>query len=303
MQFELNHLPYNCSDKMIQEEIHRVVSIIQDKAVTRKKFDTLGKISSGRIMKKYNLTWKEILEKNGLCDRYGGLTVSIKMKTQLAKKYSNEDLSNEIKRVSKLLATTSLSQKDFNNNSEINAAVIYRRFGSWKKALENAGLRPKWESISEIEYFENLLKVWTYYGRQPKSREMDLQPSNIKARSYESRFKKWSNALEAFIEYANIENVTSQAPERNEEVNNTLIINKKNELYDRRTISLGLRYAVLSRDKFKCVKCGKSPATNQNCTLHIDHIVPWSKGGKTIIGNLQTTCEECNLGKGNRYEE
>ncbi len=303
MQFELNHLPYNCSDKMIQEEIYRVVSIIQDKVVTRKKFDKLGKISSGRIIKKYDLTWKEILEKNGLCDRYSGQSVSIKMKTQLAKKYSNEDLYNEIKRVSRLLDITTLSQKEFNNNSEISATVIYRRFGSWKKALKNAGLSPKWESISEIEYFENLLKVWTFYGRQPKSREMDLPPSNINARSYESRFKKWSNALEAFIEYANIENTASQAPERNEEVAIIPIIKNKNELYDRRTISLGLRYAVLSRDKFKCVKCGKSPATNQSCILHIDHIVPWSKGGKTVIENLQTTCDECNLGKGNRYEE
>ena len=63
---------------------------------------------------------------------------------------------------------------------------------------------------------------------------------------------------------------------------------------------LGLRYQVLKRDRFRCVKCGRSPATELNINLHIDYIVPFSLGGKTIIDNLQATCQDCNLGKGNR---
>ena len=30
-----------------------------------------------------------------------------------------------------------------------------------------------------------------------------------------------------------------------------------------------------------------------------DHIVPWSKGGKSVLENLQMLCTECNLKKGN----
>ena len=37
--------------------------------------------------------------------------------------------------------------------------------------------------------------------------------------------------------------------------------------------------------------------------LHVDHIVPVSRGGKSVMSNLQTLCEDCNCGKGNRYEE
>lgn len=37
--------------------------------------------------------------------------------------------------------------------------------------------------------------------------------------------------------------------------------------------------------------------------LHVDHIVPVSRGGKTVMSNLQTLCEDCNCGKGNRYLE
>jgi 5-methylcytosine-specific restriction endonuclease McrA len=35
-------------------------------------------------------------------------------------------------------------------------------------------------------------------------------------------------------------------------------------------------------------------------TLHVDHIVPVSRGGLTLDDNLQTLCQECNLGKSNR---
>ena len=60
-----------------------------------------------------------------------------------------------------------------------------------------------------------------------------------------------------------------------------------------------LRYQVLKRDNFKCCACGASPAKDSAVELHIDHIIPWSKGGETALENLQTLCSKCNLGKSN----
>ena len=65
-----------------------------------------------------------------------------------------------------------------------------------------------------------------------------------------------------------------------------------------RMISPKLRYQVLKRDFFKCSICGASPAKDPAVELHVDHIVPWSKGGETKLDNLQTLCSLCNLGKG-----
>lgn len=67
---------------------------------------------------------------------------------------------------------------------------------------------------------------------------------------------------------------------------------------DNREISPGLRYRVLERDEGRCVLCG-ARATD-GARLHVDHILPWSKGGATTFENLQTLCVKCNLGKGNR---
>lgn len=58
-----------------------------------------------------------------------------------------------------------------------------------------------------------------------------------------------------------------------------------------------LRYKVLKRDNFKCCACGASPAKNPSVELHIDHIIPFSKGGETVIENLQCLCSKCNIGK------
>ena len=64
-----------------------------------------------------------------------------------------------------------------------------------------------------------------------------------------------------------------------------------------RTVSDKLRYQVLKRDNFKCCYCGASPSKDSSVELHIDHIIPWSKGGETNLENLQTLCSKCNLGK------
>lgn len=60
-----------------------------------------------------------------------------------------------------------------------------------------------------------------------------------------------------------------------------------------------LRFQVLARDEFTCKYCGASPRKDSSVSLHIDHIIPWSKGGKTTLSNLQTLCAACNLGKSN----
>ena len=70
--------------------------------------------------------------------------------------------------------------------------------------------------------------------------------------------------------------------------------------HERSKMSASLRYDILKRDNFKCQICGATQ--NDGVTLHVDHIVPVSKGGKTEWSNLRTLCERCNLGKSDKSE-
>ncbi|WP_107771018.1 HNH endonuclease [Nocardioides sediminis] len=69
---------------------------------------------------------------------------------------------------------------------------------------------------------------------------------------------------------------------------------------ERNRMTARLRFAVLNRDDSRCRGCGAS-AKIHGAVLHVDHIVPVSKGGKTVLENLQTLCEPCNLGKSNKF--
>lgn len=230
------------------------------------------------------------------------------MREQNNRNMSDDELLNELRQVANTLGRKDISTRDFNRHCNTARAATYSyRFGSWKKAIELAGLEIKkagaTTNISKNDFFENLLNVWTHYGRQPHYSEMNEPPSAIKARNYHNHFGTWRKALLSFIDF--------MERDSSEEISTDIIIapiTKSSEQIDRkqpedsRGIPLGLRFKVMHRDHFKCVLCGDNPPASPGLILHIDHIIPWSKGGKTQIDNLRTLCAPCNIGRGNRYE-
>ena len=49
-----------------------------------------------------------------------------------------------------------------------------------------------------------------------------------------------------------------------------------------------------------CPHCGKKYTFNE---MEGDHIMPWWRGGKTILTNLQMLCKKCNKGKGGKINQ
>ena len=67
----------------------------------------------------------------------------------------------------------------------------------------------------------------------------------------------------------------------------------------RNSMSKSLREKILNRDNRTCQNCKKTAESFREIKLHIDHIIPVSKGGTDNEDNLQVLCSSCNLIKKN----
>lgn len=207
---------------------------------------------------------------------------------------TDEELLTELQRVASERKKTAISRADNDEHGKYGTTTYIRRFGSWFNALEKAGLEKTRTpmNLPEEELFQNLEEIWIKLGRQPRYAEVQKPISKYHVGTYENRFGTWRKALEAFVAYINDEeNVASEA----------IIKSLEPELESRhktkRNINWRLRFIVMRRDNFKCRGCGRSPATDPNIILHIDHIKAWANGGETVLENLQTLCSVCNIGK------
>ena len=205
----------------------------------------------------------------------------------------DDALLSDLARVATELGKLKVTFREYGNHGTYAGSTVMLRFGSWSAALEKAGLEKTISrNISEEELFGNLLEVWTALGRQPKTRDLSSAPSAYSSSTYMTRFRGWRQALHRFVEWANAEDFAEGLT--------AVSATDGNAVVTRRTVrnpSLRLRFKVLQRDRFCCTSCGASPAITPGVILHVDHHTPWSKGGDTILENLKTLCEVCNLGK------
>jgi hypothetical protein len=292
------------TDEALLNELRRIAALLPDgEPLTKPAYKRYSpKVAENTISRRFG-GWRDALEKAGLGHLYHGQPVSQKMRLQPARDWSDAELLAELRRVHALVGKQWLTSTNFNANSMTSTESLRRRFGSFHEALEAAGVPNaphKARQFSEQECFENIADVWTHYGRPPEYREMFELPSRIRGKTYVLRWGIWRKTLKAFVEWANTNEQPTEpsAPvrETNEpsnQVDRTIVVEA-----DCRDVRPGLRFKVFMRDRFRCVACGRSPATSLNTELHADHILAVANGGKTTLENLQTLCQDCNLGKG-----
>jgi hypothetical protein len=212
--------------------------------------------------------------------------------------YSDEAMLDELRRVAARFTGDNLTQPEFLRLApKVSPQTLQRRFGRWGKALEKAGLSHLYQApkrFTDEDCFENLGNIWTHLGRTPEFLDMKKPPSVIGPKTYTRRWGTWRKSVNAFVEWANSE---GGMQERAAAVPGSRLPQPRST-DNGRVVRPGLRFKVFMRDRFRCVACGRSPATHLNVELHADHMVSVYDGGKTIFENLQTLCRDCNLGKG-----
>ena len=297
MEFELNAYHRDIPKEELISDLRRVANELKTDYVSRSVYEKYGKFSATPFISNFG-TWILTLKEAGLrTDRN---------KTEY-KKISDIDLLDNVKYVAKYLSKKAITTSEYKEYGLYSISMILDRFESWEKVIKRTGLKQTKfvKKIEVIELLKEIERLWIILGRQPTSTDLKNGNSKFSLNTFSRRFGSWRNALKEFVKY-----IYSEEQDQIKIEEETLFKGKEEEntsskhlsIKIRRTprnINERLRFKVLKRDNFKCVYCGRSPATDSNIELHVDHIIPWSKGGETILDNLQTLCSECNLGKSN----
>ena len=224
--------------------------------------------------------------------------------------YPLEAIVDELRRVATIFGNRRFTRREFDTKSNYcKGSVVISRFGTWQAALDATGLKltapvkKDLHFISNEALFSELQRIWQHIGHRPSKDKWESAHPIYSYTTYKTRFGGWVNACAALIEHTSLPanvSTSSLAPSPLESLNKPTI--RPIDASEKRSIPMKLRYQVLARDYFKCVVCGRSPATHAGVVLHIDHIKPFSKGGKTVLENLRSLCQYCNWGKGDDLE-
>src|SRR3990172_2429998 len=119
----------------------------------------------------------------------------------------DEHLLEDMRRCAKKIGRDTITIAEYQEIGKCHPCTIQRRFGSWTKALQLAGLQPSRSKIgiTNEELFENMKSLWMDLGRQPKYGDVKPPNSKYSAGTYEKRFGSWSGALRDFVAWVNSE--------------------------------------------------------------------------------------------------
>ena len=219
--------------------------------------------------------------------------------------YSDGAMIEELRRVAAHYGNRRFSRREYDAvAATCKGSAVIARFGSWQAALDATGLQLKtvgknrW-AISDEQLFQEMGRIWSIVGHRPSHDEWVSQSPHYSYTTYKARFGGWVSACAAFIAIVTGSPVIKAAGKPVLQVQKSSPAPQtRSNNPSKRNVSEKLRYRVLARDHFKCVLCGRSPATEAGVKLHIDHIVPFARGGKTEFENLRSVCNSCNWGKG-----
>lgn len=293
MRFELNEYHRNVSDNELIADVQTTAKKLGKATLTAKEYSEHGIYHSSTLTKRFG-SWKHVLELCELETRGHSFRFND----------SDDEVIADLKRVASMQKLSTLTAREYDKYGKHHSSTLINYYGSWNNVLKLAGMKVILNrNFTNEEMFEEIERAWILLGRQPTSTDIKKGITKISLQSYARRFGGWRATLQEFINYINNENLQSNDTDNiasKNKIQTINIISEDNSYKKHKTtrdINLRLRFMVMQRDNFKCCICGASPAKDPSVQLHIDHIIPWSKGGETVIDNLQTLCSKCNLGK------
>jgi hypothetical protein len=160
---------------------------------------------------------------------------------------------------------------------------------------------------------DNIEKYMSENQRKPNANELRLYFENLMSwvKTVFPKYRKEMKGLDWGFLYNKYKDTHLDSKKLEQEISELMLdedVTKKSGIYEyvltRQQKSLNIRIfsdkqkrETYEKQKGICIKCEKK---FQIIEMHADHIIPWSKGGKTTSENCQMLCQKCNGTKSNK---
>ncbi|MBL6456961.1 HNH endonuclease [Belnapia sp. T6] len=211
------------------------------------------------------------------------------------------DVEAELRRFAKATRVADRTLANFKDwrLRRISPTAVSRYFGSWFDAFQELGIavpgRTKSSRHSEEEIIAAVERIWRWCGRPPSAEDFKkyarIHDDGISFGAVYYHFGALKPFLASFVQWKQGRLTLAQF----------LTGARMGRLRD--PVRPKVRYALLNARNYTCDACGRSPKLHPGTVLHIDHVIPVSKGGTDDLSNLRVLCQVCNIGKGNRFAD
>lgn len=294
MKYKVEITHRNSSNEDIISDLKRVAILIGKSSLTRDQYRQHGKYGTTTVSRHFG-SWNKALSIAGLPLTHFGVS-----RHDICN--SEDDFFKDVKSVALRLNVESITLGVYRDHGRYDATQMLRTYHSWDIILKKSGLSStkfrigQGKQINDKELLEEIMRVWDEIQRQPKTSDFHDGKFRFSLNTYIRRFGSWRKSLETFEKWIDEDDRAEEILIQNE-VGKTPYLDRGS-----RSIPLRLRLKVMDRDGYRCVKCHATRQTDPTLVFHIDHIIPWSLGGKTELNNLQLLCSTCNLKKNNKID-
>lgn len=176
---------------------------------------------------------------------------------------------------------------------------------NWKKILKHEKSIRLWEKRCE-KY------IRTHHFKKRRQRQYEATKDLEHAYAFKCTRNRTKYRQRNYQRTSYIETVTcvsesysfcwlQKREKRLASIGHTLTLREYATSNQRKLMTKSLRKEIMWRDSYTCQLCGKYMPDEVG--LQIDHIIPVSRGGKSIPSNLRVLCSKCNGKKGNKYDK